>query len=326
MNKKYIQQLLDQCHQAYTAYHTHQPIQRLERPSDYKHPRLLLSPKEPITIRIHNLPSWAGDPQPNTTPIYPHYHQFFEMVYVYQGFFYNSIQEDPFILDPSQILLLMPDKVHAPYTKYDSDIVINFLVNPKIIEQHLYQLVPSNNVIFEFFFNYLYNAQTKSSHLLLPVNWKIENILDNIIQEYCCQDFLYQQALEFQICNLFTELARVYSLKQQEKSPKSASFPLNDILEYIQEHYATVTLDELSQRFYYSTAHISKAIKSSTGKNFNEILLDHRLQNACYLLKNTSLPIKDINGILGFQDSSYLGKIFLKQYNMTPSQYRIAAK
>lgn len=326
MNEKYIKQLLKRCQQAYTAYHASQPIHRYTGKSDYEHPRLLINPKESVSIRVHNLPSWAGDPQPNSTPIYPHYHQFFEFVYVYQGNFYNAVNEDPFTLDSSQLLLIMPDKVHAPFTKYDTDIVINFLINPKIIESHLYQLIPTDNVMFEFFFNYLYNAQTKCSHLLLPVNWKIESILESIIQEYCDQDFLYQQSLEFQVCNLFTELARSYHTKEQRKEPKSASFPLEEILEYIQEHYATVTLDDLSQQFFYSTAYISKMLKTGTGKNFNEILLEFRLHNACYLLKNTSLTIKEINNNLGFQDSSYLGKLFLKQFNMTPSQYRLMNK
>lgn len=321
MNKQYIHKLLEDSHQKYISYHQHVPIRQYEQPSDFKKPNLLLS-MDDIEIRVHNPPSWAGIEEPNTQPVYPHYHQFFELVYVYQGAFYNSIEEDRFVLHSDQLVLITPDKIHAPFTKYEDDIVINVLIKPQVVEQHLCQLFPKDNMIFRFFFHYLYNVNTTVSHLVLSMSPKIEQILEMMIQEYCDKSFLYQQSLEFLSCSLFVELARSYHLKEQKKHVKRSDFPLEEIIEYIQDHYATVTLKELSQQFFYSIAYICKMLKEKTGKNFHDILLQCRLENACYLLKNTSLSIKDINDSLGFQDSSYLGKIFSKKYHMTLSEYR----
>ena len=94
------------------------------------------------------------------------------------------------------------------------------------------------------------------------------------------------------------------------------------VLQYIQYHYATVTLQELSELFHYHPTYIGKAIKEETGKTFNELRQDLRLSRAADLLRHTDTPLQQVAMDLGYSDVSHFYRNFKSRYGMTPNQYR----
>jgi AraC-like DNA-binding protein len=68
---------------------------------------------------------------------------------------------------------------------------------------------------------------------------------------------------------------------------------------------------------------LSKEIKKLTGCNYTELVQKKRLNQAGYLLKNTSLSVMDIAMSVGYENMSYFHRIFQAQYGMTPRHYRI---
>lgn len=100
---------------------------------------------------------------------------------------------------------------------------------------------------------------------------------------------------------------------------------LNDILGYIQKNYRTVSLDELSEKFYLSKEYISKYIKRKSGMTFSETLRNIRLKKAKALLKNRDMTIESIAVAIGYQNAENFIRHFKKKYNVTPSQYRSEA-
>ncbi|MCM1121892.1 MAG: helix-turn-helix transcriptional regulator [Eubacterium sp.] len=63
-------------------------------------------------------------------------------------------------------------------------------------------------------------------------------------------------------------------------------------------------------------------MKEKTGKTFNQILTEIRLQKAKEYLMDTELTIDIIAELCGFNSSSYLSKTFKKVYCVSPSLYR----
>lgn len=57
------------------------------------------------------------------------------------------------------------------------------------------------------------------------------------------------------------------------------------ILKYIELHYATLTLPELSAFFNYSERQLTRILKNYTGKTFSTLIQDIRLSRAAELLK-----------------------------------------
>lgn len=95
-----------------------------------------------------------------------------------------------------------------------------------------------------------------------------------------------------------------------------------DILNYIQNHYKSVTLDDLSTKFYLSKPYLSKYIKENTGKTFGDIVKEIRINKAKALLKNKGMTVDAIAEAVGYQNVEHFNRLFKKIYSMTPVQYR----
>lgn len=99
---------------------------------------------------------------------------------------------------------------------------------------------------------------------------------------------------------------------------------LNNIINYIQDNYTTVTLDQVAEEFHLSKPYLSKYIKDKSGETFKDIVSGIKLKKARTLLKNTSMTVENIAGTVGYENVEHFNRIFKKRYNMTPVQYRNA--
>ncbi|MCI9176736.1 MAG: 2-isopropylmalate synthase [Lachnospiraceae bacterium] len=97
---------------------------------------------------------------------------------------------------------------------------------------------------------------------------------------------------------------------------------LNEIMNYIQEHYLTVTLDELTEKMHLSKPYLSKYIREKSGKTFGDIVKNVRMKKARTLLKNTSMTVDNIADSVGYQNVEHFNRLFKKKYGMTPVQFR----
>jgi 2-isopropylmalate synthase len=94
------------------------------------------------------------------------------------------------------------------------------------------------------------------------------------------------------------------------------------IMAYIRVNFRTVTLSDLSQRFFLSTPYLSKMLKDNTGLNFRDILKAIRLKKARVLLKTTTLPMDSIAEEVGYQNVENFNRLFKQTYGITPAQFR----
>lgn len=96
-----------------------------------------------------------------------------------------------------------------------------------------------------------------------------------------------------------------------------------EILSYMNESFAQdISVEELAARAGLSQYHFIRTFKRETGFTPHEYLVNIRMSNARYLLKNTSLPIKDICFRTGFSCESIFCSAFKRHSGLTPSAYR----
>lgn len=96
-----------------------------------------------------------------------------------------------------------------------------------------------------------------------------------------------------------------------------------DIISYINEHFADdITVTELASMANLSQYHFIRTFKKETGFTPHEYIINTRITNAKYLLKNTLLPIKDICFDTGFSSESVFCSSFKRNVGLTPVQYR----
>lgn len=95
------------------------------------------------------------------------------------------------------------------------------------------------------------------------------------------------------------------------------------LLEYIREHFREpVDLVSASNAVGYSDSYASEKLRELTGMNFTEYLTYIRMKEAISLLDNTDLSVNEISYLVGYQDPSYFRRIFKKNMETTPSEFR----
>lgn len=95
------------------------------------------------------------------------------------------------------------------------------------------------------------------------------------------------------------------------------------IKNYIDYHYSeSITLNEISKKYYINAAYFSRAFKKEIGVNFNDYLRKLRLDKAAAFLASTDLKVYEIAGKVGFDNPNYFMKKFQEQYGITPGKYR----
>ena len=95
-----------------------------------------------------------------------------------------------------------------------------------------------------------------------------------------------------------------------------------EIMNYIQENYIDITLDDLAEKFFLSKPYLSKYIKEKSGLTFGDILKQVRMKKARAMLKSSSATVESIAESVGYQNVEHFNRLFKKAYNMTPIQFR----
>lgn len=95
------------------------------------------------------------------------------------------------------------------------------------------------------------------------------------------------------------------------------------IADIIHEHYTdNITLESLSESLNYSVTHLSSYFKIRTGLSPIDYLIKVRIEKAVALLLETDATLKEIAVGVGYQDPSYLGRLFKKYKGVSPISYR----
>ena len=96
------------------------------------------------------------------------------------------------------------------------------------------------------------------------------------------------------------------------------------ILDYIHLNYdQPLRQGELAEKFHFSKEYFCRFFKRYTGQTFKDLLQQQKLQQAVYLLSQTTLSADDIIDAVGYNNSSYFYRIFREKYGCSPKEYRM---
>ena len=110
--------------------------------------------------------------------------------------------------------------------------------------------------------------------------------------------------------------------KLSEISDAGKDERLLEITNYIYANYKSVTLEDLSEKFFLSKPYLSKYIKEKSGMTFGDILKQIRMKKARAMLRSGNATVESIAEMVGYQNVEHFNRVFKKMYNMTPVQYR----
>lgn len=108
---------------------------------------------------------------------------------------------------------------------------------------------------------------------------------------------------------------------------KRTSAPIiAQITEYIRNHCASnPSVTEIATRFGYTSDHLGKLFKKSTGIGLKDYISAQRIKQIKDQLLTTNKTIKQISADLGFHDENLFVKFFSYHEKISPSAFRMAS-
>jgi AraC-like DNA-binding protein len=99
---------------------------------------------------------------------------------------------------------------------------------------------------------------------------------------------------------------------------------IQPVIERIQEHpELELQLEEASKLVGRSASTVSRIFKKVTGRSFKQYQVNFRLALAAeQLLAKSNCPVAEIALTVGYDDALYFSRVFRKQFNCSPSEYR----
>ena len=126
-----------------------------------------------------------------------------------------------------------------------------------------------------------------------------------------------------QIPDFFQSVLRRYCrLVQDHTYPKLR--PLTHLaVTYIKEHLAdNLTVKDTAKVLTVNANYLSGVFHRDMGMTFIDFVNKERTQQAAAMLQHTNLQIGQIASVVGYNNTSYFTKQFLRFHGVTPSHYR----
>ena len=260
---------------------------------------------------------------PNRTPVFLHSHQFIELFYVLEGQSSQIINDTDFEMKKGDICFIPPNTRHS-LNVFDGSIILNLLVRQTTFQTIFHNFLCTDSILSSFIIENMYGSKA-SDYIIFHTrgNRKVRETILQMYEENKKTDAFTQDMLQLLLNFLFIELMRnCNSLYELPPDVPKNNLMRYDIIKAIQKNYETVTLTDLAEKFNVTSQYASRLIRQLTGRTFTEILLKIRMEQACSLLRDTSIPVGDIAGQVGYENPEHFIRFFKREYGITPGEYR----
>ena len=128
---------------------------------------------------------------------------------------------------------------------------------------------------------------------------------------------MFTKPLEYMIVELYKYCQKSSQMVSETKKVYLKAIAL------INEKYADkITVESLAKMMNYSPSYLRYAFKKEGGISPNKQINEIRLENAKFLLLNTTLNITEISYRCGFADSNYFSTVFKEKYGKPPKGFK----
>ena len=278
-----------------------------------------------ISLDSYGTPTSPVLLRPNTrfASFPPHTHDYIELMYVCRGSITHVIGGEELCLGEGDIIILGKSTVHSIKKSGENDIGINMFISMDFFTS-LCSRLQTNALLTDRIFDNLLQADGTQFYVfhtagILPVENLIESMINSIITNDMADPLILQTEFELLTCYLAKlpeSVTALYGMNADSEYSKRI------LINYIKTSYKSATLTEAAGLLGLTPAYLSRWTKSKLGMPFKQLLMEKRFSVAVGLITETSTPINVIISDVGYENSSYFHKQFLRRYGITPKTMR----
>ncbi len=260
--------------------------------------------------------------------IYMHAHEFYEIAYVYDGIGYQYMTDGRKNIGSGSIVFMSPNTEHC-IAAHDNDAknmvwICNGLFTRQYFDDAVKEYLKTESVKKTEFYSVL--KDKKSFSLCLKDNdyQSVKCIFQIMQSEYNRENLCDEKIMTNLLINLLVEISRIYDIQLGKSEPIHNEKQEIDILaDYIDHHLEMdLTLEILAAQVHFSTYYLSRYFKKSTGKNITQYIKEKRVERAKKLLQSGNLSVGDVCYLCGFKSLSNFRKYFTETTGVSPNTYK----
>lgn len=221
---------------------------------------------------------------------------------------------------PGSFLLIRPrPSITLTCSNADGELIL-VIFRKRLLYQALLPLLGRSSSLFEFFIRCM---QPDSADRLLcftpPRNSRLHHALYALLIAGSELAPDMENLKKSCLGTLMIFYSRYY---RQQHSSVGRHKDIEALLRYLSEHCTDASLESCAAYFNYNPSYLSRLIREQSGRSFSEILRDFKLEHACLLLRETSLPISQIANLAGYNHMGNFYKQFKGKYGFSPKDLR----
>lgn len=251
-----------------------------------------------------------------------HWHPEVEVTLITSGEMYYHINNETYTLSKNDVLFCNSGVMHSGNMKCNQNCeYISITFDPKVIYGYENSIIYTKYVkpIIQDFF-------LPSIHFDYSEEWHKEvlGIIKNLIE--INYDKSEERELETVICiQQFWKLLFQHkpAFHQTDLDTNRDFERLRSIITYIELNYeGKITLDDISAKINLCKEECCRLFKRCMNISIFDYIIQFRIEKSAALLKETTASITEISQQVGFNDANHFAKLFRRQKNVSPTEFR----
>lgn len=252
-----------------------------------------------------------------------HWHNSFELIEVVEGKFFCNVDGSEFLINKGNICIINRGRLHHIYTEDHNA----FKCRKKTIIFNPDYFIKDQNIYEKYILPLL--EKDAFAHIQFNIKKGIGLDINALMKEIEALEDEKPIGYELEEYSLIYKVIRyLYLAYQSSKQSIHTTYDANvqiqrNMTSFIHEHFnSKIGLEDIAEAGQVSKSTCIRLFHKYTGKSPIDFLNNYRLQMSAEKLVTTSEQITEIAYACGFGQPSYFNRLFLKEYNMTPNQYR----
>lgn len=252
-----------------------------------------------------------------------HWHNSFELIEVVEGKFFCNVDGSEFLINKGNICIINRGRLHHIYTEDHNA----FKCRKKTIIFNPDYFIKDENIYEKYILPLL--EKDAFAHIQFNIKKGIGLDINTLMKEIEALEDEKPIGYELEEYSLIYKVIRyLYLAYQSSKQTIHTAYDANvqiqrNMTSFIHEHFGSkIGLEDIAEAGQVSKSTCIRLFHKYTGKSPIDFLNNYRLQMSAEKLVTTSEQITEIAYACGFGQPSYFNRLFLKEYNMTPNQYR----
>lgn len=255
-----------------------------------------------------------------------HTHDYIELAYIVDGRFRQKIMDKEILFQKGELCLIDKNCPHQDFLEDNNSTILFIGLAHKFFDEVMVENIGEEKLL-SFLRTALMRQKDISQYLHFkpknPEDKKLEELLLQLLAEMNHHDAASRYICKGLVIRILNYISTMYDFLLSSEQKKKMNWLIHEeIIRYIEENYARITIKDLTARFHFNEDYYNRLIKEMTGMTYHKYVQEIRLKNAQRLLKTTDMTVEEVADLVGYQNKGYFYKIFTEKYDVTPAKFR----